>query len=223
VETDDKGNLSGVVINNVETSEETVLPATRVLLSAGCWTPHVFNELFKDRYSVDIPIQGLGGHSLVVKAPSEVTTCHSVYTSMDAHSPEMYSRPDGVIYVAGVNHPGLPLPKPTLKAATVSQSLEKLKDIARRLIATPNGEDLEVVREGLCFRPITKRGTPYISRLTDEKLEENVTMTEGAKGGVFVAAGHGPWGISLSLGTGKVVAEMMSGKPLSVDISILGF
>ncbi|KAM0252815.1 hypothetical protein ACHAQJ_007554 [Trichoderma viride] len=223
METDGNGKLSGVVVGNLETSEETVIPATRVLLSAGCWTPHVFNNLFKGRYSVSIPIESLGGHSLVVKAPSEVTTCHSVYTTMDAHSPEIYSRPDGVIYVAGVNHANLPLPKPTFKAATVNQSVEKLKDIARRLIATPNGEDLEIVRQGLCFRPITKKGTPYISRLTNERLEEHVAMTEGAEGGVFVAAGHGPWGISLSLGTGKVVAEMMSGKPLSVDISVLGF
>ncbi|EHK19005.1 uncharacterized protein TRIVIDRAFT_43790 [Trichoderma virens Gv29-8] len=154
---------------------------------------------------------------------SGVTTCHSVYTTMDALSPEVYSRTDGVIYVAGVNHASIPLPKPTVKAVTFNESIEKLKNIARRLIATPNGEDLEIVREGLCFRPITKRGTPYIARLPEDKLGEDFRSTEQAPGGVFIASGHGPWGISLSLGTGKVVAEMMSGKPLSADISSLGF
>ncbi|RFU79786.1 fad dependent oxidoreductase superfamily [Trichoderma arundinaceum] len=223
VETDESGKLSGVAVVNSDTLEETVIPATRVLLAAGCWTPHIFYELFKNRYYIDIPIESLGGHSLVVKAPSEVTTCHSVYTTMDALSPEVYSRPDGVIYVAGVNHASIPLPKPTVKAVTFDESVEKLKAIARRLIATPEGQDLEIVREGLCFRPITKRGTPYIARLTDEKLGEDIKTTVGATGGVFVASGHGPWGISLSLGTGKVVAELMSGKPLSADISSLGF
>lgn len=223
MENDADGKLSGVVVKNTKTSEETLIPATKVLLAAGSWTPQVFKTLFKDRFSIDIPIGGLGGHSLVLKAPSEVTTCHSVYTTMGAHSPEIYSRPNGEIYVAGVNSPGLPVPGPATKAATLSEPLEKLKDIARRLIATPGGEDLEVVREGLCFRPITERGTPYIARLTDERLGENTKLKEGEEGGVFIAAGHGPWGISLSLGTGKVVAEMLSGKPLSVDISTLGF
>ncbi|UKZ72024.1 uncharacterized protein TrAtP1_012962 [Trichoderma atroviride] len=222
LETDDNGKLCGVVVKNTETSEETLIPATKVLLAAGSWTPQVFKTLFKDRFSLDIPIEGLGGHSLVLKAPSKVTTCHSVYTTMGAHSPEIYSRPNGEIYVAGVNSPGLALPGPALKAATISQPLEKLKDIARRLIVTSGGEDLEIVREGLCFRPVTNRGTPYIARLTNEKLAKDTNL-EGQEGGFFIAAGHGPWGISLSLGTGKVVAEMLSGKPLSVDISSLGF
>ncbi|KAH6605316.1 fad dependent oxidoreductase superfamily [Trichoderma cornu-damae] len=223
VETDRDGMLSGVVVSSSETSEEAVISATRVLLSAGCWTPHVFYELFKNRYYIDIPIQSLGGHSLVVKAPCEVTTCHSVYATMDGLSPEAYSRPDGVIYLAGVNHASIPLPKPTVKAVTFDESIQKLKDVARRLVAVPDGEDLEILRQGLCFRPVTQRGTPYVARLTDEKLGEDIKMTEGATAGVFVAAGHGPWGISLSLGTGKVVAELMSGKPPSADISSLGF
>ncbi|KAL7818223.1 FAD dependent oxidoreductase [Trichoderma gracile] len=229
LETDEAGKLSGVVVSHPEGSDETVIPASRVLLSAGCWTPHVFHDLFKNRYYIDIPIESLGGHSLVVKAPQEVTTCHSVYTTMGALSPEVYSRPDGVIYVAGVNHASIPLPKPRVKAVTFDESVQKLKDIARRLIVTPDGQDLEIVREGLCFRPITKRGTPYIARLPEDKLGEDFTTAGGggaeggSGGGVFIAAGHGPWGISLSLGTGKVVAEMMSGKPLSADISSLGF
>lgn len=39
---------------------------------------------------------------------------------------------------------------------------------------------------------------------------------------MFVAAGHGPWGISHSLGTGKVMAEMIEGKPTSANIKALG-
>lgn len=239
LETDAAGKLSGVAVSHPEggddDDEETVIPASRVLLAAGCWTPHVFHDLFKNRYYIDIPIESLGGHSLVVKAPAPpsgeeeptAAVCHSVYTTMGALSPEVYSRPDGVIYVAGVNHASIPLPKPRVKAVTFDESIQKLKDIARRLIATPEGQDLEVVREALCFRPITKRGTPYIARLPEDKLGEDFTTAggdgAGSGGGVFIAAGHGPWGISLSLGTGKVMAEMMSGKPLSADISSLGF
>jgi len=77
-----------------------------------------------------------------------------------------------------------------------------------------------VVRAGLCFRPVTERGVPYVTRLKDEQL--GIKTRGGGEGGVFVAAGHGPWGISLSLGTGKVMAEMMAGRETSADVSGLG-
>jgi len=38
-----------------------------------------------------------------------------------------------------------------------------------------------------------------------------VSPPETGKAGVFVAAGHAVWGISLAPGTGKVVAEMVMG------------
>lgn len=88
---------------------------------------------------------------------------------------------------------------------------------ARRLLGGDSGEhdELEILKEGLCWRPVTDRGTPFIG-----ELEEEGFKGDGRK--VFIAAGHGPWGISLSLGTGKVVAELVAGAGLSADISRLG-
>ena len=43
--------------------------------------------------------------------------------------------------------------------------------------------------------------------------------------GVFIAAGHGAWGISLSLGTGYVVAGLVEGRKkggLGADVGRLG-
>lgn len=43
--------------------------------------------------------------------------------------------------------------------------------------------------------------------------------------GIFVAAGHGAWGISLSLGTGYVVAGLVEGRKkedLGADVGRLG-
>ena len=53
-------------------------------------------------------------------------------------------------------------------------------------------------------------------------LGEGIATLGGAEGGVFLAAGHGPWGISQSLGTGKVMAEMVEGTELSAKIGMLG-
>lgn len=38
---------------------------------------------------------------------------------------------------------------------------------------------------------------------------------------LLIVLGHGPWGISHSLGTGKVMAEMVESKPLSANVKSL--
>lgn len=38
---------------------------------------------------------------------------------------------------------------------------------------------------------------------------------------MFIAAGHGAWGISHAPGTGLVLAEMMEGRPPSAQIETL--
>lgn len=74
---------------------------------------------------------------------------------------------------------------------------------------------------GLCFRPVTNRGTPILGRIPDERLG-SIGTRGGSEGGVWLAAGHGPWGISLSLGSGKIMAEMIQGRSTSVSVSGLG-
>lgn len=82
----------------------------------------------------------------------------------------------------------------------------------------------------LCYRPITKHGSPLVGLLKDGPGNTKA----------FLAAGHGPWGITLGpgknflenvdvdvitidlLGTGKVMAELiLGGKVSSADISRL--
>lgn len=65
----------------------------------------------------------------------------------------------------------------------------------------------EIVKEQLCYRPISRRGYPYLCKLSSS---------------LFFTAGHGPWGISLGPGTGKVMSEMiLDGHAISADISDL--
>jgi glycine/D-amino acid oxidase-like deaminating enzyme len=80
----------------------------------------------------------------------------------------------------------------------------------------PNEDDLETIREGLCFRPVSQRGTPLVGKASDKHLN-----VQAGEGGVYIASGHGPWGISLSLGTGKVISEMIMGQKTSADVKAL--
>ncbi|TKA59715.1 hypothetical protein B0A55_11695, partial [Friedmanniomyces simplex] len=170
--------------------------------------------------TIKLPISHLAGHSIVVKSPRwsrehETGGCHAVFTTMKSgFSPEVFSRIGGEIYVAGLNDPALPLPETATDAQIDQKSIEELKATAQKLLGRDGTDvsDLEVMREGLCFRPVTKMGSPVMTRIPDEELGAGLVTAVSPDGGVFVAAGHGPWGISQSLGTGKVMAEMMEGR-----------
>ena len=137
---------------------------------------------------------------------STLPGCHAVFTTDETgYSPEVFSRVGGEIYIAGLNSTTIPLPNLATGKKIEPQAIAALQKTAKRLM----GDGLELLREGLCFRPVTKRGTPIIGPVPEEK-------------GVWIAAGHGPWGISLSLGTGKCVAEMVQGRKTSANINKLG-
>lgn len=171
----------------------------------------------------------------------------ALFTTSDARpgfSSELFTRLPGELYVAGLNPPALPLPDLPDEADVDPEAIDVLRKTARELIvsrrqqrsstdsktvipadateATP--DEPEELRRALCFRPVTARGTPVVARIPDDRLGPpgSVRTRPGADGGVFVAAGHGPWGISLSLGTGMVMAEMVQGRPLSADVGLLG-
>ncbi|KAI9723078.1 MAG: hypothetical protein M1828_004326 [Chrysothrix sp. TS-e1954] len=205
-----------------DNGEELDIPCVRLVLTAGAWTAQVFKTLFPSSKKT-IPISSLAGHSLVVRSPRwsaehEEKGCHAVFTSDSGFSPEIFSRMGGEIYVAGLNAPGLPLPASAEDAKVDDQAVEKLKEVATRMLGVPGEEDdLEVLRKGLCFRPVTSRGPPVVCRISDKNLDGMRTRT-GDGGGLFIAAGHGPWGISQSLGTGKVMAELIEDRPTSANI-----
>lgn len=216
--------LSSVRILNTETHAEADIPCTRILIAAGAWSPYVFSTLFPGAKR-KLPISSLAGHSLVVRSPRwteehEKKGSHAIFARDEkGYFPEIFSRSGEEIYIAGLNDPSLPLPNLATESKVDETAVGMLQKTAKKLLgAHGDVDDLEIVRKGLCFRPVTKRGTPILARIPDK---EGIDIRVG-KGGIWLAAGHGPWGITNSLGTGKVMAEMIQGKPTSADISGLG-
>ncbi|KAK3354592.1 FAD dependent oxidoreductase [Neurospora tetraspora] len=215
---DGEGVVSGVVVRDVKTGEEREVQCSRIIITAGCWSGQVWEKLFGATSETvkRLPVTSLAGYSLVVKSPRwagavDGEGCHAVYTS-HAFCPEIFSRVGGQIYFAGLNSAAMPLPNVAEGSKVPTEPMQLVKQAARELLGSgKDGEDdLEVVREGLCFRPVTPWGLPIVARVPDEHLGGGIRTSPGAEGGVFLATGHGPWGISMSLGTGIVMSELES-------------
>ena len=223
-----RDELSSIRIASSDSSHEIDIPCTRLIITAGAWSPQVFQTLFPHA-KIKLPISSLAGHSLVVRSPRwtkehEDRGCHAVFTTDKAgYSPEIFSRMGGEIYIAGLNSASIPLPALATDSKIDDKAVFKLQVTAKRLLGVSEDvDDLEILKKGLCFRPVTQKGTPILARIPDGKLGNGISTRGDAEGGVFLAAGHGPWGISMSLGTGKVMAEMVRGLPTSADVGDLG-
>lgn len=199
---------------------KTKVPCTSLLFACGAWTPRVFSALFPSS-TLNLPISPLAGHSIVISSPNwttlhESSGCHAIFsTSSQGYSPELISRTGGEIYIAGLNDANITLPNLATEAVIEEEAIAELKKTAQRMCGV-SGQEVEVLRKGLCFRPVTPSGEPILSKADEMKLG-------GIKSrdGVFVAAGHGPWGISLSLGTGLVMSELIQGIKTSCKIGRL--
>ncbi|KAJ6115250.1 hypothetical protein N7486_001028 [Penicillium sp. IBT 16267x] len=238
---DDKGVITGVKIVDLESKEESIIPCINLVLSVGAWTPQVLRELFPSNQT-SFDLSPLAGYSLVVRSPRHTLDhekmtnggrSHAVFTTHPpscGFSPEIFTREGGEIYIAGYNpRLELPLSVEDIHGLWDSAEVQKLKDVAVRLLGdlsnelpgstddVTNIDDLETIREGLCFRPVGENGIPTVGRIRNASLGGG--LRSSAEGGVYIATGHGPWGISLSLGTGKVISEMMMGQRTSADVS----
>ncbi|KAH9943248.1 nucleotide-binding domain-containing protein [Epithele typhae] len=171
-----------------------------------------------------VPSSDDGDTTAEISTPLPPRTCHAIFTDADGFAPEIFSRATGDIWVGGLNPPMLPLPALPTDAVIEAGEIARLEAIARELC----GEDFEVRNAALCFRPVTGTGRPVIARVHEADLGDGPKPRglpsadgDGVAGGVYVATGHGPWGITLSLGTGRVLAEMVLGRETSVDVGML--
>lgn len=233
------GNIREVVIEDLKRrSVKTNIHCTNLVFAAGAWTPRAFTTLFPDS-KTQIPVLSLSGYSLAFRSPRhtlshELNTyqgkSHAVFTKDPRgreFSPEIFSRANAEIYIAGLNGLETPLPAVAtdVKGIMEADKSARVRRVAAMLMGRPNPDsgaenidDFEVVQEALCFRPYIENGLPIVARLQNSVLGGDARPSNG----VFMAVGHGPWGISLSLGTGKVIAEMVTGVKQSADVSRLG-
>jgi glycine/D-amino acid oxidase-like deaminating enzyme len=180
-------------------------------------------------------VHGQGNHAF----SKDKHISYAIYcppTKSWSFSAEAYARLDGSgkpeIWIGGLNHTNAQLPLPDLptdsKKLMIPHERANLRNCAVQLTglkktgdkSSQPEDDLEIVSEALCFRPVSKTGVPIIQQVPQRVL--GLGSSESGSGArVWIASGHGPWGISLSLGTGLVMRDMIVGRKPTVDVSEL--
>lgn len=176
-----------------------VVPADAVVLALGPWTDRA------REWGVPLPaIRARGGASITLAAdvPAQAVFGDWLDRAGRRWSPEIYPRPDGVVYVNGYPE-DVPLPDDPDEVQPTEDGWRTLHHIAgahSSMLA-----DAEVLTRRACYRPVTIDGVPLIGPVVGTR-------------GMFVATGHGPWGILLAPATGRMVAEMiLDGRSRSLD------
>lgn len=248
--TDENGVLKGLKLQSTDQTKalEQDIECKNIVIAAGVWTPRVFKTLFP-RSNLRIPIDPLAGHSITVRSPrykkpfidpakrrigggDDNWLCYSIYCPPGRHwsyAPEAYARlarnGQTEVWLGGLNHSDLLVPDLAVDVKKMIDP-ESIRDLRRTMVQLTglakegddvNQDDLETVREALCFRPVSSTGKPLLGKVHEKYLGG----IRAGEGGVWIASGHGPWGITLCLGTGLVMTEMLLGKTTSADVTQL--
>jgi glycine/D-amino acid oxidase-like deaminating enzyme len=181
----------GGVASGVVTAAGETLEGDAVVLAMGPWTGRLAERL-------RLPsVYGLKGYSVTLAAPD--VPAHALfvdYRTADGRAlePEIFPRPEGEVYVCGMADPA-PLPDSPEAVEVNESSCETLARAAGRVSAALAAAP--VTRRQACYRPVTDDGVPLIGRVPGVR-------------GVFVATGHGPWGILNAPATGLAMAELVA-------------
>jgi glycine/D-amino acid oxidase-like deaminating enzyme len=185
--------------HGVTVSGETV-DADAVVVAMGPWTGGFSKALRLPR------IRGLKGYSVtLVGAEVPAHALFVDYRTGDGRhlEPEIFPRVDGDVYVCGMADPAA-LPD-SAEAVTVDDAAcEVLARAAGRVSTALAGA--RIAQRQACYRPVTDDGLPLIGRAP-------------GVAGVYVATGHGPWGILNAPATGFALAELIAtGAATSIDL-----
>ena len=171
------------------TTADGVLPADDFLFTAGAWSPFLNREV-----GCRIPIQPGKGYSLTMPRPRQCPKYPMLFQEHKVAVTPMLSgyRLGSTMEFAGYD------------TSINPKRLQLLKDAAELYLFEPHAKPIE--EEWYGWRPMTYDGKPIIDR--SPKFEN-----------VWIAAGHNMLGLSMGPGTGKLIAELMTGKDPHIDPS----
>jgi len=166
--------------------------ADSVLVAMGAWSPFLLKPL-----GIRLPIYPVKGYSITVPIKDE--TCAPVSTVLDESFKVAITRLDNRIRVGGMAElSGYQLRYPPARKKTLEKALHLL--FAR----AADSQDAQLW-SGL--RPVTPDSVPIIGATRYQ--------------GLYINAGHGTLGWTMSTGSGRLIADIISNRKPEIDASPL--
>ena len=166
------GQVTGVVVDG------DVISCDVIVVAMGPWCGKAAQWL-------PLPaIKGQRAHNLLLR-PQRAVTAHALFVeytgSVGAHSPEVYPRPDGEVYVCGMgDHVALPENPSDIKPS--DDATEQLLKMVEEISSHFRAAEAEVLAKRACYLPVSPDGLPLIGKVP-------------GVGGAFIGGGHSCWGI----------------------------
>jgi D-amino-acid dehydrogenase len=180
---------NGAVIDGVATSAG-VLSADAYLVALGSYSPLLLGPI-----GIRIPVYPVKGYSITVPIVDAAGAPES--TVMDETHKVAVTRLGDRIRVGGTAElAGYTLKLHEARRKTLSHVVSDL---------FPKGGDVSRAEFWCGLRPMTPDGTPVIGATPIAKL--------------FLATGHGTLGWTMAAGTGRVMADVISGRAAGIDLS----
>lgn len=169
------------------------IPADEFVLCGGSWTPAVARDL-----GLRLPMQAGKGYSLTLPRPRQLLQAPAILSEARVAVTPMGTslRFAGTMEIAGMNG--------GINPARVRGIVRSVPSYYPEF--TP--ADFEGVTPWSGLRPCSPDGLPYVGRTN-------------RYANLAVATGHAMMGLSLGPVTGKLIAEVLSGEPPSLDIDLL--
>jgi glycine/D-amino acid oxidase-like deaminating enzyme len=190
----------GASVQDVEVDGE-VVEGDAVVIAMGPWS------ISSSRWLPLPGVFGLKGHSLVFETGTTIPAEALFLEYQEAgivHAPEIFPRADGTTYVCAISSES-PLPENPAEVAPDPGATERLEAMCARL--SPALGASKILARQACFRPVTRDGLPLIGPVP-------------GLSNVYVATGHGVWGILNAPATGEAMAELiLDGAARTVDLS----
>lgn len=139
---------------------------------------------------------------------------------------EYGGRNDGTIWVCGPTNTTTELPSPEKKESPKpnEQLIDALIKYSRLYVLGDKqgwNTDQMVANQGRAFFPVRQSGLPLITKVKPENLIRKVAALSDNKGfgGVYICYGHGFHGLSMGMGSGKPMTQLMYGEEPDIGLS----
>lgn len=211
----------------------------QLLLACGPWTPTVYQALFP---SSPIALQWTtnAGDWILFRNPCPTSRGSVAFVSFAsiAHGKlEFAGRNDGTIWCCGRRNLTASLPPAGQSQPPDEELVQELRSRAREWLNwsctctcehkhdDPDDGFPRLMAKGRAFRPATQTGLPTISAVEASKLTTDAAAVDAHRqltrlsSGVFVCWGHGSYGLTLGMGSGRLMSQLMHGDETDIDIS----